>query len=179
MPAAATCPAPAAPLLQLGQHRRPPLAQNPQLDRQPLLGRAPLQLPRPLGLLAPAPGSPLLQRLAPGSRPTHVPQFYVLLTTASLHGPQRNARARKTGGYGGRHRHCSPPPGLFPFTREEAFEAFVVRPALSKFRIRRPLINHADLPRLAPGSRPTHVPPFYGLLTTASLRGPQLNARAR
>jgi hypothetical protein len=45
----------------------------------------------------------------------------------------------RPGGYGGRHRHCSPPPGLFPFTREEAFEAFVVRPALSKFRIRRPL----------------------------------------
>ena len=34
---------------------------------------------------------------------------------------------------------------VLPFTREEAFEAFVVRPALSKFRIRRPLINRADL----------------------------------
>ena len=50
----------------------------------------------------------------------------------------------RPGGYGGRHRHCSPPPGLLPFTREEAFEAFVVRPALSKFRIRRPLINRAN-----------------------------------
>ena len=34
------------------------------------------------------------------------------------------------------------PPGLLPVTCEEAF---VVRPGLSKFRIRRPLINRADL----------------------------------
>ena len=81
------------PRLRLQLAQRPLRQLAPQLDRQPLLGQAPLQLPRPLGLRAPAPGSPLLQRFAPGSRPTHVPPFYVLLTTA-LHGPQRNAHAR-------------------------------------------------------------------------------------
>ena len=63
----------------------------------------------------------------------------------------------RPGGYGGRHRHCSPPPGLLPFTREEAFEAFVVRPALSKFRIRRPLINRADLGYQLCGDEPGAV----------------------
>ena len=70
----------------------------------------------------------------------------------------------RPGGYGGRHRHCLPPPGLLPFTCEEAFEAFVVRPALSKFRIRRPLINRADLGYHVCGNGTRAVVPRRGLV---------------
>jgi hypothetical protein len=69
------------------------------------------------------------------SRPGRLPPASRRSTFSSPRCPCTGLSARRTNdrpdGYGGRHRHCSPPSGLLQFTREEAFEAFVVRPSQS------------------------------------------------
>ena len=105
-------------------------------------------LHRPQEPPPPKPPSPRVRDASTSCAPAHAPPSShrrLQWPSASCTCTSAMRERDRPGGYGGRHRHCSPPPGLLPFTREEAFEAFVVRPALSKFRIRRSLINRADL----------------------------------
>jgi len=68
----------------------------------------------------------------------------------------------RPGGYGGRRRHCSQPPGLIPCTRDQTVQGSTD-----------PLYKGPDRTRAMGGLRT----PL--LLTTVSLRRPQRDARAR